>query len=183
MSATKNIQASVAETILEHNNQIVLGGKRYSVAPPTLGTLIRASAMIARMPKRLTVTKEREYQDIMAQAKDYAPLANLVAILILGEKKAREIEPSSKGGWLSKRKEKAPQTREQALAREILDNVPASEIRGAIAPLMARLELDDFFVVTTFLNGINVTQPTKEKVEPEATVSGHRSGDSPSTTG
>lgn len=183
MSKNEKIQARVARTILQDDRRIILGGKEYRVAPPALGTLIRASEMIARLPGAIETKKGREFQDILASAKDFSALADFVAVLILGARKAIEpVETYESRGFL-RRKKKVVTTRAEELSREILGNVSPGEIKEAIVPLLEGLQLNDFFITTTFLSGINVTKPTKKKVETEATASGHRSEDSPSTTG
>lgn len=180
MNEKNNIQAKVARTLLEDRKTVVLGGKEYAVAPPTLGTLVRASEMIARMPERIDPRKGREFHDILAAAKDHKALASLVAVLILGAKKAKETTFVGGKRRLFIRKEKVPVTKEEALSREILDNVSPAEIKNVIVSLLEGLELDDFFITTTFLTGINVTKPTK--VVTEATASGASSGGSQNTT-
>jgi hypothetical protein len=182
VSERNDIQARVARTILQEHRTVVLGGKKYDVAPPTLGTLILASEMIARMPGAIVTNKGREFQDIIAAAKDYKAIASFVAVLILGAKKARETACFYGDKGLLKRRKKVETTRSEALSREILDNVSPQEIKDAIVPLLEGLQLNDFFITTTFLNGINVTKPTK-KVETKATASGGQSADSSSTTG
>ncbi len=183
MSNDKNIQARVAQTILEDSRTITLGGRSYRVAPPTLGTLIRASEMIARLPEAIEVNKGREFQDILAAAKDYGALADFAAILILGAKKAREeVETYESRGFL-RRKKKVVTTRAEALSREILESVSPADLKDAIIPLLEGLQLNDFFITTTFLGGINVTRPTKKKVGTKATASGASSEGSSSTTG
>lgn len=182
MSNETNIQARVAQTILEDSRTVVLGGKRYAVAPPTLGTLVRASEMIARLPEAIEVKKGREFQDILAAAKDYKALADFAAVLILGAKKAREEVEVTETRGLFKRKKKVSMTRAEALSREILESVSPAELKDAIIPLLEGLQLNDFFITTTFLSGINVTKPTKRKAETRATASGESSAGSSSTT-
>jgi len=176
MNEKNNIQAKVARVILEDPKTVVLGGKEYTIAPPTLGTLIRASEMIAQMPDKIEPRKKREFQDILAAAKDYKALASLIAVLVLGVKKAKETTFVKGKRWFFIKKERVPVTKEEALSREILDNVSPAEIKDTIVSLLEGLELNDFFITTTFLTGINVTRPTK--VVTEATASGASSGDS-----
>lgn len=174
MSNDRKIQARVAQTILEDSHRVVLGGKEYRVAPPTLGTLIRASEMIARLPEAIKVNEGREFQDILAAAKDYRALADFAAVLILGAKKAaEEVEVREKVGFL-RRSKKVSQTRAEVLSREILDSTSPSELKEAVIPLLEGLQLNDFFITTTFLSGINVTKPTR-KVETKPTASGESS--------
>ena len=183
MSKNETIQARVAQTILQDDHRITLGGKEYRVAPPTLGTLIRASEMIARMPGAIETTKGREFKDILSSAKDFGAIADFVSVLILGTKKARETVETYESKGLFRRKQKVVTTRGEALSREILDSVSPEEIKEAIVPLLEGLQLNDFFITTTFLSGINLTKPTKKEVGTKATASGASSAGSSSTTG
>ena len=183
MNKDNNIQSRVVRTVLEDEHKIVLGGKTYYIAPPSLGTLIRASEMIATMPDAVQTRKGREFQDILASAKDFKSIAEFAAVLILGAKKAKEPIIITKRDKWYKRKTKAQISRAEALATDILDNVSPEELKNAIVPLLEGLQLNDFFITTTFLSGINVTQPTKRKAGTKATASGQSSAASSNTTG
>ena len=139
--------------------------------------------MIARLPEAIEVKKGREFQDILAAAKDYRALADFAAVLILGVKKAQEETEIYESRGLFKRKKKVVVTKAEALSREILDSVSPAELKESVIPLLEGLQLNDFFITTTFLSGINVTRPTKKKVGTKATASGESSAGSSSTTG
>lgn len=166
----KNVQHKVAETLLKAEHKISLGGKEYTVAPPSIGTLVYVSDLISRVPK-IEIREGSESIDILAGAKDYKILPELMAVLILGVKEIRQsVEPAKK--WLFGANKGKKQTKLEALVKEINENASPIEIKNAIVPLLESLQLADFFVVTTFLNGINITKPTKVETATEATASG-----------
>ena len=160
-----NVQGRVSETILQGVREVTLGGRTYRVAPPSIGTLILASAKIAELPEDFDVEEGREKQDIIAQAKDYGVIPEIMAVLILG---ARKIAQEGDGRLAAYRKSR----RYARLVREIQDSASPSELKDVIVPMLDSLQLKDFFVVTTFLQGINVTRPTKVETQTEAIASG-----------
>ena len=78
------VQAKVADTIMQRPSEVRLGGKVYRVAPPSIGTLILVSDMISRLPEDTPTRKGREKEDILAVAKDFGLVPEILAALILG---------------------------------------------------------------------------------------------------
>ena len=166
----KNVQQKVSETLLRSELTVSLGGKEYKVAPPSIGTLVYVSDLISRVPK-INVREGSESADIIAGAKEYRILPEIIATLILGVKEIRKsVEPAKKRFFMANKGKK--RTKLEALMQEINENAQPSEIKAAIVPLLESLQLGDFFVVTTFLNGINITKPTKVENATGATASG-----------
>ena len=159
----KDVQTKVSDTILQRPTDAKLGGKVYRVAPPSVGTLIMVSEKISQLPEDLVTRKGREKQDILAAAKDYGIIPEIIAILILG---AKEMNYTGRNPLVRRRKER----RYERLVGVIRDTASPEEVEDVIVPMLSSLQLDSFFVVTTYQQGINVTKPTK--VETEATVSG-----------
>jgi hypothetical protein len=150
----KAVQKRVADTLLENAQAVMLGGKRYKVAPPTIGTLVMVSEKIAELPDFDTGT-QNVLGSVVSNAKDAAAISEVCAILILGAKRIKGFC----GAWRLRR-----------LSRKILLNASPKDVLREIKAVIYGMNLSDFFSLTTFLQGINVTEPTK--VETEATVSG-----------
>lgn len=175
---TDNIQQRVAKEILQTPETVSIGGVDYKVAPPSYGTLIAVSSMLRRLPEGGIEIKEgSEFETIISEAHRYSVVPRIVAMLILGAKEAKEPARAKRRGIFSElgfgRKKSdgtGLETKLDALAKTLENDASPEELKNAIAPLMERLELKDFFVLTTFLNRLNVTKPTK--VETEATVHG-----------
>ncbi len=149
------VQKRVTDTILENAQTVVLGGKRYRMAPPTMGTLIMVSQHISELPD-FSMESENLLNTVMKNAKDANAVSEVCAILILGAKKIKR-------GPLGR-------LRLHRLARRITFNASPKEVLRAIKTTIYGMNLSDFFTLTTFLQGINVTEPTK--VETEAIASG-----------
>lgn len=171
------IQARVADELLQAPESFSFGGVSYSIAPPTFGTLTRVSAMLARIPEEPKIPeKGKEFETIVSSAYKYGIVPRIVALLILGAKEAEKPDDSaakgissSRGFWRKKQGATARKTKLDALAERLDLEASPVELKDAIAPLLERLELKDFFVLTTFLHRLNVTKPTKVE---EATAPG-----------
>ena len=177
MKKDTNIQSRVADELLQTPETFYFGGVRYSVPPPTFGTLTRVSGMLARIPSEgITAEEGKEFGAIISSAYKYGVVPRIVALLILGAKEAAEPAQKSRGGFplfrLFRRKKDAViagKTKLDALTERLDLEASPGELKDAIVPLLERLELKDFFVLTTFLHRLNVTKPTKVE---EATAPG-----------
>lgn len=175
----ETLEQKVAETILQQAMKIKIGDKEYEAAPPSVATLILVSAAVSHLP-RLSLDCEKIVSDSLAVAKDCRFLGDIAAILILGAKNIKEIVTTretvckSRLWGLWKHQVSVPVTKEidrkSELSREILETYSPSQIHGLIARLLSRMELADFFALTTFLNDINLLRQTK--VENETTACG-----------
>ena len=164
----KNIEKKTAETILQEPRKYVLGGKEYTVAPPSIATLIMVSAAISEMPE-MEQNPEDMVIEVLKKAKGGRAVADAAAILILGAKRIHD-EERRKANILSalfmrKRDSMAK------LADAILYECSPSEVSGIIIDTLGRQEVGDFFGLTTFLSGTNLTKKTR-KVVKETTVYG-----------
>lgn len=152
----KAVQKRVTDTLLENAQIVVLGRKTYKVAPPTIGTLVMVSEKISELPD-FEVETGNILNAVMGNAKDAGAVSEICAMLILGAKRIKGFC----GGWRLKR-----------LSRRILLNASPKEVLREIKAVLYGMNLSDFFSLTTFLQGINVTEPTKVEMPTEATVSG-----------
>lgn len=143
------IEEKVKTTILQDTMTVVIGGKEYKVPPPTPATLIMVSAEAAKLPK---ISNSNDvFNETMRCAKDCAPLGNIVAIVVLGAKRVRQNKR-----WWQRRSEY------ETLANNILEEMTIKEIGQLWAQLLSGLQIGDFFAITTSLQGINLTSPTRE---------------------
>lgn len=142
-----NIEEKVSETILETEKSVVINGRKYVIAPPTTATLIMASGLISKLPKF-----ELGENDIVTKslsiAKDCDVIADILAVFVLGAKKAK------------KRFRLPFFNRYERLKNDILNDSP-HKIDEIIGVCLKSLEITDFFLVITFLNSVNLTRATK----------------------
>lgn len=171
----KTIEEQVAQTVLQQPKEIRIGDKTYSVAPPSLATLILVSEAVSRLPN-IQLDDKRVMQETLAVAKDCRELGNVAAILIIGAKhindKVERHQTTRKRllwGLLSKaHTETIIETRKEALSRELLEDVTPRQLHSIIAEILLQMEVGDFFGLTTFLTEINLTRQTKVGTAPIA---------------
>ncbi len=164
-SSAKTIEEKVAETILQQPVKVTVAGREYIAAPPTVATMILVSAAVSRLP-HLHLDSGRVLEESLAVAKDCQPLGDILATLILGAKHAGDsVEmPQAKGKrrlfGRRKRKTKTVTARER-LSRELLEELSPRDLHSLTVQLLMKMQVSDFFGLTTFLTEINMTRPTK----------------------
>ena len=175
----KTVESKVAETILQKMDEVKVGDETYAVAPPSTATLILASEAISMMPM-LQMDSSRIVEEVLRNAKDCAIVGDIVAVLILGAKHLTEtvkvFETHEKRRFFGLVKKKyqieVEKTidRKAELAKRLLEDIPPHDLYTMSARLLSRMQVSDFFALTTFLAEINMISPTK--VETETTASG-----------
>lgn len=162
---TENTEKRVADTILQSHVCVTLGSKTYIAAPPTLATLIKVSQAVARMPGDVP-DEASVMTDCLRVARHCTPIAEIVALLILGAKRANERVATP---WWKFWRRHRP-TNLECLMAEVLNGVTPHQLHQMLARLLGQMQIADFFGLTTFLCEINLTKPTK--VVTEATAPG-----------
>lgn len=161
----KTLEEKAADTILQRAAIVKIGGKEYEAAPPSIATLILVSEAVSRLPQRKLDDKSI-VSECLAVAKDCRPLGDIAAIMILGARhindKTNDPHTEQKGWFrrLFSRKSNSV-TKKEALAQEIIDTYTPSELHGLITMLLQRMDLADFFALTTFLTEVNLLRQTK----------------------
>lgn len=179
MKTIEQLGKEVSETILQQTVEISVGGKKYVQAPPSAATLILASEAISRLPQ-VVLDPNRVVEECLSIAKDCRSLGEIAAILILGAKHLTETmkvpqtqEKRYLCGLIRRKKvievEKVID-RKAELAKELLENIAPRKLNELVASLLRKMDLGDFFGLTTFLVEINLLRPTK--VETETTAYG-----------
>ena len=168
----KTIESKVAETILQQAEEITVGSKTYYAAPPSIATLILVSEAVSRLPHR-KLDGEKVMGEVLANAQDCRPLGEIAAILILGAKNGEETisvveKRRKKCLWGIIRRTssvKRERKRKDVLADEILADYSPQQLNDLIARLLTRMQIADFFGLTTFLTETNLLRQTKVEEE------------------
>lgn len=164
------IEQMVAETVLEKPFDVKVGEKTYQVAHASTATLILVSEAISQLP-HISIDTEKIVEESLSVAKDCRILGDVAAILILGAKNITE-------------KKKVPQIKEKRylcglirrqyteeveviidrkaeLSRELLEDVSPKELNLIVSQTLSRMQIADFFGITTFLIELNLLHPRK----------------------
>lgn len=173
----KTTEEKVAQAILQQPEEITIGGKTYIIAPPSVATLILVSEGVSRLP-HIHLDDSKIMEETLSVAKDCQELGNIAATLILGAKhindmvESRQTEKKRHFGGLFHTKKTVVEleTKKERLSRELLENTTPRDLYNIIAQTLLKMQVSDFFGLTTFLIEINLLRPTK--VVTEATASG-----------
>lgn len=173
----KTTEQKVAQTILQQPEEITIGDKTYTLAPPSTATLILVSGAVSRLP-HIELDEKRIMEETLSIAKDCQELGEIAATLIIGAKhindtvESRHIEKKRRfwGLFSTKHEVIKVETKKDRLSRELMEELTPRDLHNLIAKALLKMQVADFFGLTTFLTGINLMRPTK--VVTEATASG-----------
>ena len=157
----KTIEEKVAQTILQQPEEMTIGGKTYTIAPPSVATLILVSGGVSRLP-HLHLDEDKVIEETLSVAKDCQELGDIAATLILGAKHINDIVES-------RHTEKKRHLWGLFSTKHTVVTTPR-DLHNIIAQTLLKMQVGDFFGLTTFLTEINLMRPTK--VETEAIASG-----------
>lgn len=149
-----NIEKQVANAILQKDIEIVIGSRKVKVPRPTLGTMIEVSRMISEFGiSEVKTDLQNALSETLRVAKDSDALADILALLILGTKKA--VSRIKIFGISITIKD-----RQKRLKKEILENLSPKPIAEAIAAIMGEMECGFFLSIITILKQGNILKPT-----------------------
>jgi hypothetical protein len=164
------IESKVSKTILQKPENIMIGSKTYTVAPPSIATLILASEAISKLPG-VNLNSDNIASECLYIARDCAVLGEVLAILILGARGLTESKTEVKKSFfgLIKEEKQVEIDQKAVLAGEILKELSPKELNETLNRLLASMELAFFFATTASLIEVNLLRKTKET---ETTASG-----------
>ena len=144
-SKTMTAEQQTSHTLLERDETIILAGRKYRIAPPTIATLVMVSEDVSSLPS-LSIEGDILRQ-VLDNAKDCQAIARIVATIILGAKTIRRF---------------TGKIRFKLLTQRIAESCSPQEINVALATLLMQMQIGDFFACTTSLKGVNLTKATRE---------------------
>lgn len=166
------IESSVASAILEKNiGSIEIEGATYEIAPPSTATLILVSEIVSTLPIVEKVPNNEIVNSVLHFAKDFRPLGDIAAVLILGAKNLTEERTITQEkrhlfGLLKRKAEiKVKVDKKAELAKIILENVRPTILFNVVVRRLQDMEISSFFAITTSLSEANILKPTKEVVK------------------
>lgn len=173
MRGKRNIEKRAADTLLERGTDVTVGGHRYSVAPPSLATLMEVSGLIGGAGGWDDVSDEDSVASVaLMRAKDAPMICEVVSTLILGAKSPVRATSWLESMWLRVKGWKrndgkravSYEADKKLLEDRLRHDVTPSELLALLTTLMEGMELGAFFGITTFLRELNVAKPTREVV-------------------
>ncbi|MCM1166759.1 MAG: hypothetical protein NC401_12205 [Ruminococcus sp.] len=167
MNNNDTIESRVADTILESKiGTVEIDGTKYDIAPPTVATLIMVSQIVSRLPIMPKYTGADVVNAVLRDAKDYAALGELAAVMVLGANHLTETRTVVKRKWFGLRRIEETHVidRKTELAHKILHTLSPTDLYDLILKRINGLDISSFFVITTSLSEANLLKPTKEVV-------------------
>lgn len=175
------VEQKVAKEVLQQPEDIRIGNKTYKFYPPSTATLILASEAISELP-HVKLDDGKLAEESLHVAKDCRKIGEIIAIMLLGARhlteKIKAPQTQEKrlfGGLLRFRRTTIREQiidRKAELARQLLEDLTPHELNTLASSLLMRMQLADFFGLTTFLTEINLLRTTREVV---TTASGQSS--------
>lgn len=142
----------------------------------TLATLILASKEISRLPDKVMDSANAVFAS-MARAEEYRPVADMLAVLMLGSKGLTERRKERRsllfGLFHIDREEEVD--RKSELSNRIMEEWSFSQMYSVFKDIVSRMRLRDFFALTVSLAEVNMLRQTRGTV---TTASGRRSQES-----
>lgn len=159
----QTLEKHTADVILQRPIKIKIGDKEYDMAQPTLATLVLVSEAVAALPE-VSLTEDNIVVDVIREARHLKGIAEVAAIMLLGEKNLTATERRCKkylwGLWKSE--EEVVVDRKAELAHELMQ-CNMRDLNAAIGMMMRCMHTEDFFVIASFLTSINLTKPTRKE--------------------
>lgn len=165
------IEQKVAREVLQQPEDIKVGDKTYKFYPPSTATLMLASEAISQLPQ-VKLNEEHLVEEALYAAKDCRKLGEIVAILILGAKHLTETvkAPQAKEyrllwGLIRFKRTRVVERvidRKAELAKALLEELTPRELHNLTSQMLLRMQVADFFGLTTFLIEINLMRQTRE---------------------
>lgn len=152
------MEKKVAETLLEEKQLIVIGGETLEMKPPSIATLVLASKYIQQLPNKV-LDKKYLIATMIKTAPNLLPLGLALSAMILGFEDFNKLE---KRKLLTLRKKQ--RTQGKILADKI-NKTDIKEVLSTFFNVLERMNLTDFFQLTTFLIELNLTKKTKKVVD------------------
>lgn len=162
------IEQKVADTLLQKPCLVKAGDKEYTVARPTLATLIEVSRYISQLPISDKIEKDKIIPFVLANAKDSGPvLAKIASVLIIGAKNVEKV-PEKRNKWHFPWSKKEKESEVENLSRELANNASCQEINAIISAALTHHKIGFFLSTIISLSGANVSEKTKSETEATA---------------
>ncbi|MDR0659093.1 MAG: hypothetical protein LBG18_09235 [Mediterranea sp.] len=157
------IESKVSKTVLQQQEEVIIGDEIYKVSPPSVATLILASEAISQLPY-VNLDSKNIASESLYVAKDCRVLGDIIAILILGAKGLKETRTVVKERFfgLIKKEYVIIIDHKANLSKKLLEGLQPRELHETLARLLNTLQIGDFFGLTASLIEINLLRQTRE---------------------
>lgn len=153
--ARKTIERKVAETILQQPKKLKIGGKNYRLSTITFATIVEMSAIVSELPTDMSDTQANPIVSSLRYGKEYGSTPMVISTAMV----------SAMWMLLGRIGHSVFRMRVRNKARRLSVMHTPKELNDAAQELVSNAELAHFFVLTTFLAGVNMIKATKVETE------------------
>lgn len=155
-------EQKVADTILNEPIRKEIDGVKFEIPRPTLATIIEASKMLSAFNvEDFSQDQINMHTEVMRLAKEYDGIERVLAMFVLGYKKAKQ-------GGLYLFGKRIIRNNLDRCAEMLKTTLTPKGLAMLFVEIMASLDSAFFLALITSLNKVNHLKPTKE-----TTASGH----------
>lgn len=151
------VERRVADTILQSEFKVEIGGRNFRVAPPTNATIIRLSEMVVNLPD---IETDNALEEVLKNGRKARVLGDIIALLICGE--IAPLRIYNLGSIFSHFKRGR---RFRKVRRAILYKTSPTETLITLSEILKRQEIGDFFHLIASLKSANILKKTRETTQ------------------
>lgn len=154
----KTIEQKVAESLTQAPLEVRIGRRTFFVPRPSSGTIVMISKEISRLPiSKIDYSSEDSLiASGLGPTRGFTGIGRIIATAVIGAKRLSSVLAPF---W---------RIRFRRIARLAMVEMAPPQQFDLLKKIFGRMELADFFAITTFLTEINLTKPR----EVETTQSG-----------
>lgn len=155
---SKKIEEKSASTILQEAERVQVGNRFYEIKPVSVGTVIQVSRLIARLPK-VKLDTDNNSEIVMGTlmiAKDCEILGEIASTLMVGVE-----DKSSLLYFVRKLFQRTNEIKIKKLSSQLLSELTAKQLNTLVIAFFSKMEISDFFGLTTSLLEVNLLRETK----------------------
>lgn len=149
------IERKVADTILQIPQSIEIGGRKYRIANMPFASVVEMSAEVSEIPVSMSESEDNPVVSVLRHGREYGDVPRILAVMMVS---AVWLLFGRFGHWVFRRKVGRK-------ARLLSVRHSSRQLNEAAQVLIERSDLADFFALSTFLAGINMTKATKVETE------------------
>jgi hypothetical protein len=162
----ETIEKQVSDAVLQEPVKVTAGGREYTVARPSVATLIEVSKLTGSMQLGDRLDGDNPTSYALAYARDCGKaVGDIAATLILGKKgilvKEKRIRKYLFG--LIRHTEEVEVDRREELSKELLENATGEELLNVIREAVGMQHIAFFLSIITSLNEANILRRTRKE--------------------
>lgn len=147
------IEQKVADTILQTDFSVLIGGVNYNVAPPTNATIIRLSELVVNLPD---IETDDPLDEVLKNGRKSKVVGDIIAVLVCGE--IAPLRLFNLGSIFSHFRRNQ---RMRKVKRQVLYKSSPRATLIVLRQIIQKMEVGDFFSLIVSLKSANILKKTR----------------------